>query len=137
MSLKQVFKKISVIDDFFKFGMLINQRKNICLKYYGILVQFEFSYQLDKLFFLPKSTKHFSLMIRCRYNALPFCSDSFLVFFYDGRSILEFLCFLRFLVQLFCFYNIVDRYGIYQLLFDFFFSEPSCLFGIFRTSPQL
>ena len=117
--------------------MLINQFGNIYFEYYSILVHLVFAYQFCKLFLFSKPTKHFPLMVRYRYNTLPFCAKNFLIFFYDGSSIFRFLYFVSFLVQLFCFSRVIVNDKIYKLLFDFFFSDSSCPLGVFRTSPQL
>ena len=97
---------------------------------------FKISNQPHKLFLFAEETKHFSLMIWYRYNAL-FCANEIFVFFYDGSSIFQFLYFVGFLVQFFHFTGIIVNQGINQLFFYFVFIKSFCLFGVLRTSPQL
>ena len=117
--------------------MLTNQFGNIYFEYYSILVHLVFADQFCKLFLFSKPTKNFPLIVSYGYNALPFCAEDFLVFFYDGSTIFRFLYFVGFLVQLFCFSRVIVNDRIYKLLFGFFFSDLSCLLAVFRTSPQL
>ena len=98
---------------------------------------FKIGNQPHKLFFFAKLTKHFPLMIPYRYNAFPFCAKYFLVLWYDFYCILRFLHFLSFLVYFLCFNCVIVNEEIKQLLLYFFFVEPLCLPGVFRTSPQL
>ena len=81
--------------------------------------------------------KNFALMKCNRYNALPSCRKNLLILFYYIDSIFGFFYSLSSLVYFFYFDDVVYRYGLYQLLFDFIFVKTLCLFAIFRVSLQL
>ena len=97
---EMVLRKTQQDQRFFKSEILIQQPKNVDLKYYCPLVHSKIGNQPHKLFLLSKPTEHFAMMIGDRYNTFPFHSKDLFVVFGKVCSIFRFIYYPSLLVEL-------------------------------------
>ena len=137
ISLKQLFIKLSVIEEFFNLGYLSNSLKTFILNIIVPLCTSKSATSFRNFSFFSKPTENFPLIICYRYNSPPFRFKNLFIPFNKLCSIFWFVYFSGLLVGFFCFNCVAVNNRIKKLFSYFFLIQPLYFLLVFKAFSQL